>query len=454
MPALHPQVPDLPTPTAPQPQAGLDLLPFPALRYDPDRVGDLAAVTAPPYDVIDIPGVLALEARHPRNVVRLIRPHSADLPPTDPSAPQTSALPRPGEGCYAEAAHTLAAWRAEGTLVRDEQPALYVYEQRHGTAVQRGLLGAVPLHSPRDGVVLPHEDVMPGPVADRLQLMRATRANLEPILLALQGGERTDAVLTAAVSRPALLDLTTEDGSRHRLWPLLDPGEQAQVRADLAGRAALIADGHHRYATYRRLQADYHAAGRGPGPWDAGLALLVDTARYPLHVGAIHRSVAGLGLDEAVVTAREAMRARWLDGSLDQALEELVRARRNGPAVLVANRHGQALLSAPDPAVLDACMPPEHSPRWRSLDAALTHHVLIDAVWELGDQPRRVGYHHDVPACLATAERTDGIAVLLNPVPVQEVLAIAATGERMPRKSTSFAPKPLTGLVMRLLEES
>ena len=420
----------------PRPPAnGLALHPFRALRYDATTVGDLGAVVAPPYDVIDDEALAGLESRHQHNVVRLIRPHA-----------------EPGGDAYAQAARTLRAWIGAGVLVEERAPALYVYEQRTPTAVQRGLVGAVSLRHPREGVILPHEDVMPGPVTDRLELTRATAANLEPILLAVDGGAATDAIMARAVRTDPLIDIRVDQG-RHRVWRVDSPDDCARIAAELAGRSALIADGHHRYATYRRWQAERRAGGAGDGPWDQGLALVVDTSRYPLQVGAIHRAVAGLDVAAAADLAGHGMRVTRLPCDLPDGLTRLRAASRTGSALLAVDDHDLVLLTDVDPAVLDACMPPESSPTWRRIDAAVAHHVLIDGLWALGDEPRRVSYHHDLDSTLRAARRGRGLALLLNPVPVQEVHQLAARGERMPRKSTSFHPKPLTGLLMRLLHE-
>ena len=160
--------------------AGLALAPFRGVRYAPDRVSGLAEVTSPPYDVIGQEAAQQLLDADPHNVVRLI------LPREHPG--------HPGEE-YHDAAVLLREWRRDGVLVADEQPALYVYEQRRGRpdgtgpeVLQRGLIGALRLAPPSARIVLPHEDVMPGPVRGRRQLMEATEANLEPIFLLYDGG--------------------------------------------------------------------------------------------------------------------------------------------------------------------------------------------------------------------------------------------------------------------------
>lgn len=249
--------------TVPTP-AGLVLAPFRAARYTAaaGAAENLAALTSPPYDVIDDAGVAALEAADPHNAVRLILPR-------DRSADE------PGSR-YARAAEALADWLGSGVLARDEAPGLYVYEEEQDGHRQRGLVGGVALADPDAGIILPHENTMAGPVSDRLALQQATRANLEPIFLLYEGGGETSRIVAETVATEPLLAAVTDDGVAHRIWALTDPATLATIAADLLPRRAVIADGHHRYATYRHYQAERHAAGDGPGPWDFGLTFLVD----------------------------------------------------------------------------------------------------------------------------------------------------------------------------------
>ena len=418
------------------PERELRVRPFRGVRYDPARVSSLAAVTSPPYDVIDPDDATHLEALDPHNVVRVI-------------------LPRPGASGadrYEHAHHTLQAWLADGVLRADSEPALYVYEQSSPHFVQRGLIASVGLHDPADRVVLPHEDVMPGPVADRLELMRATGANPEPILLVLDGGDRTAALVREVCATSPLLESQVGDGLTQRLWAVTDPTVHAEVAADLAPCRALIADGHHRYATYRRLQAEHHDAGHGPGPWDYGLAFLVDSRSEQLQVQAIHRVVAGLPLAEAVDQLTGVFRTRSAGADLPTGLEAL--CRTSAPyAYLLTDGRSYVIADEPDEAAVTAAFATEqHSDRWRSLDASLLHALLLDKIWAIDDAADRIGYVHDAEHAVSAARRHGGVAVLLRPVPVEVVAELAARGERMPRKSTSFGPKPRTGLVLRLLD--
>ena len=341
-------------------------------------------------------------------------------------------------------------WRAT------REPALYVYEQVGPGYEQRGLLAAVALHDPADRVVLPHEDVMPGPVADRLELMRATGANLEPILLVYDGGGETAAVLDeVAPTTPLLRDphrgrRPAAGLGRHR------PRRAARVAADLAPRQALIADGHHRWATYRRLQAEQRAGGDGPGPWDSGLAMLVDSRTSPLQVAAIHRVVAGArSRRRARPRRRRRSRCRRAGDDLDERAGGAAGRRRRGTRSWSRTARQFRLSADPDPVTLADALPADRPEQVADAGrerparrAAGTAVVVVPA-----DDPR-VGYLHDAAgAPCGRRAAAHGVAVLLRPVDVADVLALAAEGERMPRKSTSFGPKPRTGLVLRLLDE-
>ncbi|MET7453534.1 DUF1015 domain-containing protein [Streptomyces sp. NPDC005574] len=416
---------------------GLELTPFRGLRYDPDRVGSLAAVTSPPYDVVVRPdGLWHLQSADPYNIVRLILPQA-----TTPSVRNE------------QAADTLRRWQAEGILTTDPEPGLYVYEQRHDDGMlQRGIIGALRLSDPADGVVLPHEDVMPHVVADRAALMRATSANLEPLLLTYRGDASATAAAEAVertAEKPPLLSTTTEDGFEHRLWSITDPADLARVQADLARHQALIADGHHRWATYRRLRAEHPS----PGPWDHGLVLLVDTARYPLRVRAIHRLLHGLPVSAALAALDGHFRVRRLDGPLATALEALADAACAGNAFLLAGDGAFHLVDRPDPRLLARTVPADRPTAWRTLDATVLHATLLAHVWHVPeDSPAHIAYIHDTAATVEKAERDGGTAVLLHPVREEVVRDLARQGVTMPRKSTSFGPKPASGLVLRALE--
>ena len=414
---------------------GLDLIPFRGVRYVPERVGSLAAVTSPPYDVVVRPdGLLHLESADPHNIVRLILPQA-----TTPAARNE------------QAAGTLHAWLSQGILAPDPKPSLYVYEQRDADILQRGVIGALRLSEAEDGIVLPHEGVMPHVVEDRAGLMRATSANLEPLLLTYRSnGDTTGAtaVVERTVATEPLLSTTTEDGFGHRLWAVTDPADLAEIQSDLLRHQALIADGHHRWATTLRLRSEHPS----PSPWDYGLVLLVDTARYPLRVRSIHRYLHRLAVPDALAALTGSFRIRTVEGPLPHALEALAEAAAESNAFLLAGDGGFHLIDRPSPDLLARTIPADRPEAWRTLDATVLHSTLLDHLWQIPDAPEHIAYIHDTGATVEKAERDGGTAVLMHPVREEVVRDLARQGVTMPRKSTSFGPKPASGLVLRSLD--
>jgi uncharacterized protein (DUF1015 family) len=413
----------------------LRLLPFRAVRYN-TSVSDLAAVIAPPYDVIDDREQAELEAANPHNVVRLILPRDPGIPGVDR---------------YTCAAQTFEQWLDDETLLVDDAPALYVYQQtRSGVVLQRGLLGAVVMQPLDGGVILPHENVRTGPVEDRLALMRAMRANPEPIFLLYDGGGAATASSASAVIRDPVASTVTADGVVHELWSITDPHELDEIATDLAGRQAMIADGHHRYTTYGYLRDELHAAGEGAGPWDAGLTLLVDASVAAPDIRAIHRVVPGLSLENALAAVGDAFRVVPLDedvGDVDGAL--VVLGEHDSPAFLLSDGRSFALLLDPDPGRLAAAKPPDRTPAWWALDASVASVFVMDSMLGVSDAAGQVEAEHDPAAALRLAARDSGVALFLKPAPLDGIVAVARAGDAMPRKSTLFLPKPRSGVAMR-----
>jgi uncharacterized protein (DUF1015 family) len=385
------------------------------MRYDSAVVGVIAAVTSPPYDVMDRPMIDTLLQQHSRNIVRLILPRMVNDPVT-------------GGNPYERAAKRLERWRNKGVLATDAEPALYVYEYGSPDHAVCGLVGAVELHHALEQVILPHEDVIAGIVADRLAMMTASQANLEPILLVYDGAGETAALIDAARARPPLTDVRCLDGTYHRLWSVTSTRELQVLDGLLAPHQALIADGHHRYATYLQLRDGLSREGIAAGPASSGLALLVDQSRWPLRVSAIHRSLSEFPLASV-----------WCPVGFELSEPEPVTASgptapaREGELVLTDGVSSRVVRAAPQRTMAAS-------------DPELLHEILLPA-WGLTDD--RVGYHHTIDQTLRSAHQDGGIAVLLHPTTVAQVMKVARAGRILPRKSTSFGPKPRMGLVMR-----
>jgi uncharacterized protein (DUF1015 family) len=418
--------------------------PFRGLRFDPAVVGDVAQVTAPPYDVISPEARAAYESASPYNVVRLIlaRPGDEDVPQPE----------RDGTSDYRHVAALLASWRDDGVLRRDTAPCLYVYEEiyelRGALRVQRGVLASVALDDTGTWVV-PHERTMAAPVADRLRLLEATEANLSPIFGVYAGAGGPAAVLDDVTGGEPALDGVDETGVRHRLWAVADPDRIAAWRERMAAQRVLIADGHHRYRTSLAYRDAMRAANGGrPGPWDELLMFLVDADLHGPAVLAIHRLLAGV--DGATVLA-------GLEGDFDarpvaspaEAEQALGRLAGNAVAFGLYADTRSWLLVARDPAGLAA----EAGRDRRMLDVEVLHGPVLSKRLGVSDFEGRVAYESNLDAAVAAVDTGAAASLLiLRPAPFGAVAAIAAGGETLPQKTTYFYPKPRDGLVLRPLD--
>ena len=428
-----------------------DLRPFRGIRYGP-TAGDPAALTAPPYDIIGPADHAALCARSPYNVVRLIlgdRSAEAQAPPPD---------------WHGAAAATLRAWRTENILRTDDTPAFYLYSQAFHYQDQprrrKLLLAALRLEPYDAGKVLPHERTMPGPKADRLRLMQACHANLSPILafFADPEGKINQRLDTFMGSDPSLA-FSDEAGMTHELRCIFDPAAQAAVRDALAPLILYIADGHHRYETalaYQRLVRTSAPQDSDEQPCDYVLAACMSTADPGMVIGPTHRVIEWSGGPEApeLLTMAE----RWFDiqrlGPTTPHQDAMTAAEAITQAsfVLYAGPSaGYALLTLRDHSIMaDSPHPPA------SLQRSMPAPVLAQAIvaTALADCEPRVTYTADGEEATRLVDEAPRrrVAGLLRPVRPTELMAVVHAGERMPPKSTYFWPKPLTGIVLRSLE--
>ena len=387
-----------------------------ALRYDVARVGGLSRVIAPPYDVILPDEQEALYERSPYNVIRLI-------------------LPR--EAARAESASTtLREWVASGVLVREPEPAVFLYQQTFtlpdgSTRTREGVLLSLALEEFSRGVVLPHEKTLPGPKADRLAIIRATGANLSPIFgLYARKGERPRDVL--GVSGAPLAEATDGSGG-HRLWRVTDAAAIARFAATLADERIIIADGHHRYETALAYRDEQKTAAAG-----SILAYVANLDEEGVVILPTHRMVRGpLRLDAATLAAE-------LAGSF--TIERLPpgKPRVEGEIDCVLPDRRLRLKARPEAAAALADLPPAI----RSLDVSLLHGAILGPL--LGIGPEALTFtHEDEEAVDAVTTGAAHAAFLLNPPSLAEVRAVCLAGQLMPEKSTYFYPKLATGLVFQ-----
>jgi uncharacterized protein (DUF1015 family) len=429
-------------PATPPATDGLSVRPFRALTYGRKEPEQLARVSSPAYDLVTPDGRDRLADADPHNIVRLILPH------VEAATGDGTAL-----GSAEQAAQTLGRWVAEGVLVRDDHPALWLYElrPRDGQPETRGWLGAVQLPPPGSRAVLPHEDTYAPAVEGRRALLAATATDLEPIVLAHDPEpELVDLSATVRASAPTL-EVEDTDGVVHRLWRVTDRALLDEVIAALHRTQAVIADGHHRFAA---ACAHARAEPGTPGS-DAVLALVTPMGSGGLRVAAIHRVLPDLELDAALAGAQGGFHVRALPGTGPAAVLDASHRWLAGPGgtgFLLTDGQRVAQLTEPSDA-LRAAIPVEAPSAWRGLDVVLAHHGLLARLLHRGDDPASVVVAHSVEEAVRTAVERTGVALLLRAPSPAAVAAVARAGARMPRKSTLFVPKPRTGLVIRPLAD-
>ncbi|HET9719669.1 MAG TPA: DUF1015 domain-containing protein [Solirubrobacteraceae bacterium] len=417
-----------------------EVRPLNALRYAPEKVGDLQAVVAPPYDVIDSEQRARLAAQSPYNVVHV------DLP-------QGNGDP------YREAARILDGWRADGAIVREDEPTVWALEQDyHGpdgrARTRRGFLARVRVEDYGPGRIRPHERTHPGPREDRLRLTRATHTNLSPIFSLYSDPEReTWPALGAVTAEPPWATTHDPDGTVNRLWRVSDPDAVARV-CRLAGEGELlIADGHHRYETARVYAEEVG----GEGPHRYVLMCLVALQDPGLTVFPTHRLVRGLDAERQ--TALAAAIRRDFEITELSGPEELPPPASDQIQIgyLDGQQRRPLRLTLKDPAIADAALPDRAEP-YRRLDTAVLEALILKGALGMSDEQidhlDGLGYARD--AAQATQLVTSAeyqAAFFMAPTPVARVQAVAASGESMPPKSTYFFPKVPTGLIFNQLSD-
>jgi uncharacterized protein (DUF1015 family) len=388
--------------------------PFPALRYCDAHIDDLIA---PPYDVLSNNDLDELGARSSWNITHV------DVP-RESSGPER----------YEAAAATLREWIDAGVMSYDDTPTFTIYRMRFtdasGTARDiAGVLGGLEVVDEGAGGVLPHERVTPKASTDRLDLTRATQANLSPVWgLSLASG------LTALLAEPGdPIASVTVDGVDHVVERVSDPARLRAIADKVGSDDVLIADGHHRYGISRTYRDEVRAAnGNQPNPADDTLVFVNELVADQLSVEAIHRMYHDVSFDD-LVAALDRSFDRSSAGTPDD--QTLATMDRDGVLCLVGP-DGSAQWLTPRPGAFDGV---------RSLDGAWLEHALADL-------DHGVTYQHGVDHVVDAVTSHGAVgAVLIRPVSVAEIERTAREGALMPPKSTFFTPKLRTGMVVRSL---
>jgi uncharacterized protein (DUF1015 family) len=448
--------------------------PFRALHYDPARVSVPQVVTQP-YDKITPQMQDRYYAASPYNLVRIIlgRQHAGD---------------HGGENTYTRASKFFRDWRREGIFLQDPQPSLYLYLERFTvpggrTEVERrGIIALGKIEDYSAGVVFRHEQTLSKPKADRLELLRATRAHFGQIFM-LYSDPAGEIEGLLAPGKPPDIETEDENGVAHRVWRISDPSLVNLVRSKMRDKKLVIADGHHRYETalqYRDEQRDLGSARssgvaprersseqgrnehveRALAPHELVMMTLVNMDSPGLLILPTHRVVRGLSSFSAA-TFRERARAYFsveeVDPSIDAARAAVIlrESGRVGTSFLAVTADRVFLLDRAK--LVPAEMYSGLSLRQQALDVVQLHKCLLENTLGITEEAVReqtnVSYLRDIGQAMAQVrEGAADVTFLMNPARMAHVRDIALAGEVMPQKSTDFYPKLLSGLTIYALE--
>ncbi len=429
-----------------------DIRPFRALRYNLQRVPAAQAVTQP-YDKITAAMQDRYYAASPYNLVRIILGRRQE---SDTAA----------ENVYTRAAAYGQNWRQDGILQQDAAASIYAYSQTFkapsGESFERKgfiALGRVEDYSAK--IVYRHEQTLAKPKADRLELLRATRAHYEQLFLLYEDSGEIDRTL--ATSAKPTIEVADEYGVAHRVWQISDPSIIHFVQEKMRDKKLVIADGHHRYETALSFRNECRQAAHGSdreAPYEFVMMTFVSMNDPGLLVLPTHRVVHSLesfSADAFKQSAAELFEIEDLPAGLDAArASSLLNERgRSGIALLAVTANRALLLHSPKPAVGKFLA--GLSERQRSLDVVQLHKCLLEGVLRLSEESIRnqqnLSYLRDAAEAMEQVRTGEAnLAFLMNPCPVQQVRDIAFAGEVMPQKSTDFYPKLLSGLTAYALD--
>jgi uncharacterized protein (DUF1015 family) len=438
-----------------------DVHPFRAFRYDPQRVCPAQVVTQP-YDKITPELQDRYYSASPHNLVRIILGRREE---NDSAA----------NNVYSRAAAYFRDWCQRGVLRQDSTPSIYVYSQRFtppGSSTERERRGFIALGRIEDysaGVVFRHEQTLAKPKADRLDLLRATRAHFGQIFMVYEDSGHVESLL--AIDGNSDISVADEYGVVHRVWQVSDPGVIDSIRTAMANKKLIIADGHHRYETALTYRNERRAAESSPPapnpdawPHDFVMMTFVNMSSSGLLILPTHRLVHGLrsfSEEKFRNSARAFFDIDEVDAAIDarSATAILRESGRAGTSILAVTANRAFLLHHPDPSAA-AQVFAGLSLRQESLDVVQLHKCLLERVLNLSEESIRnqenISYIRDASEALSQIRDAGGsranIAFLMNPCRMTQVRDIAFAGEVMPQKSTDFYPKLLSGLTVYALE--
>ncbi len=442
-----------------------DIRPFRAYRYDSHRV-PLNDVLTQPYDKITPAMQDRYYAESPYNLVPVEKGRA--LPDDSPQ-----------NNIYTRAARKIEEWIADKILVQDAAPKIYVYSQEFcvpGTNSRRtriGFIALARLENYEAHVVFRHEHTLSGPRADRIELLRHTHAQTGQLFLLYDDpSKQIDTWLEQVARTSPEVELHDEFGVTHRMWPVPEPAFAERIQKAMAGKSIVIADGHHRYETALNYRDECRTRAGKADPqaaYEFAMATFINTHSKGLTILPTHRLVRNLSdFDFDRFRAVLSPYFDWYSypfSSTDERAaayaefrKDLERPNHGRRAIGAYTRAAQSgadafyLFVLRDGVDLESLLP-DVSEGQRGLDVVLLHRLLLDKglgiTAEAVTAEKNLAYEREMDGAIASADRGDAqLALLLNPVCVEQVMKIALAGDVLPQKSTDFYPKMLSGIAV------
>ncbi|GAX61808.1 hypothetical protein SCALIN_C28_0010 [Candidatus Scalindua japonica] len=444
------------------------VLPFKGLRYNPDKIEDISKVITPPYDVISENERDDYYKLHPNNIIRLIL--SKELPGDDQS-----------NNKYTRSGESFDTWRKEEVLKEEAEPAIYIYAQEFTLSgkkyIRRGFISLVKLEDFETGEIYPHEHTLSKPKEDRMNLMKATNANLSQVFTFFEdeGSKISNFLHKVSEGDPGSgvthdIDFTDIYGVRNSLWPIKDKAIINELILQMKDRALFIADGHHRYETalfYRDFVngSDKEQSSNGDSPSDYIMMMCVSMEDPGLQILPTHRLARNI-LDLDPEKIKNALNEIFdiSDLGSDCKAETLTQklsedAHKHKIAMYIGESENKLyILTLRDKKLLDPILTDEYS-EWKTIDTGILHGVIFDRV--LGIQARNISKSESVKyvqgiedSVRKVNEGEFQIAFFLNPTKIGQIRDIATKRHKMPPKATYFYPKLMTGMVIRHISDT
>lgn len=421
---------------------------YKGLRFNCEKAGKIEELVCPPYDIISDQQREEYIKTNPHNIIRL-------------------ELPK-GDDKYNKAAEILKDWLEKGILVKEDKPAIYIYEEEFTAYGERkaikGIICRVKLEEFSKGIILPHEFTLSKAKEDRLSLMKATNCNFSQIYsLYMDGGKNTLGKIDSLSKSEPDIQLQDNDNVTHRMWIIKDEKAIADICSDFTDRKLYIADGHHRYETalnYRNYLREQGLAKEGDS-CDYQMMMLVDMEHPGLVVFPTHRLVRNLDSFNA---------ERVIDGckeyfdvtehsdinTIESTLMELYNQGKKAYAFYCGSS-SYKLLVLKDTNIIKKLLP-NASTATQQLDVTILHTLILEKIFDIDAENMakqiNLTYTKIFDEAISSVQQGNSqCAFILNPTRVSEIREVASNGEKMPQKSTYFYPKMITGLVMNQLED-